>query len=166
MAKVAARGHYTSWDRPASEHDSRLPSHLSLRQLAKQTYQQKKSWPQTAQELFYGGRPQSMRRAVKAGPCKRERIIREVSDEEAERLWKEKSRPMSDRDRQRVATAYGVTVEQLRALRAAGLTVLEARKMAAGLRTHSPEGDYDGKDYCAGTNSDGPANCRTRVLRG
>ena len=134
-----ARARSARWDAPASEWLPSLPSEYTLRQWARLLRERGMTLQEVAQYLGMTSR-QRLQYAIGCAGRTREKSPAHVIRVEHERQQARASRtdtiatprsngqllkPIPPQTWQRIADAYGVTVEQLEAVRAAGVTVRE-----------------------------------------
>lgn len=118
------------WDAPANQWRSDLPADRTLRKHGRDLRAQGLTWPQIGAQL--GMDENRARMPIKypwrAGQSKpKPRVLRERMPKAKPEVTGKSGRPWQER----VAAAYGLTWQQLQAIRAAGLTVKQFREMAA-----------------------------------
>lgn len=119
----------TNWQTPASDHNPAFPSDRTLLAFATELRRQGETFVEIGRRL--GVRPETLRSAIKRS--------------ESRKTSGSKNKPNYDstvtpHQWQRIASAYRVTVTQLRELRRLGLTVRDARERASGARNRQRAG--------------------------
>jgi len=104
------------WDAPASEWRSDLPADCTLRELGRKLRAQGLTWPQIGDRL---GMDENRARMPIKYPWR-------AGNKPAPKPRVRRAKPWQER----VAAAYGLTWQQLQAIRAAGLTVKQFKEMA------------------------------------